>query len=151
MSHTTVIKSVKMTSVTALQAAVLRLQERGITCTLEEGGRPRMYYNHQEVECDYVLRLPRSKYDVGFAKQADGSYAPIFDEYAGHIAGQLKNPSCPLPKTAEDASMACISLLTQEYGRAAMIETATVDNFYLAEETQHADGEYELAFERYTL
>lgn len=84
-----------------MQAAVLELQRMGVRCELKQNAVPRMYYAdqisrhiksnsevagqfvfHQNVEeCDYVLHLPDSHYDVAFLKTKSGEYVPVFDDY----------------------------------------------------------------------
>jgi len=49
-------------------------------------------YNGQTKECDLVMKLP-GNYDVGFQKQADGSYAVVADFWQDHISKYLANPA----------------------------------------------------------
>ena len=117
MSHTTTLKTIKISDVEALKDAVAFLVERGLKATLVENAKPRMYYNNQHGNCDYVLKLQDSIYDVGFDKQADGSYAPVFDSWGGHIQKQIGNPSsCAVPKTEEERQAAAVASLLNAYG-----------------------------------
>jgi hypothetical protein len=76
-----------------------------------------MYYGNQHGVCDYVLRLTNSPYDIGFDKQADGSYAPVFDSWAGHIQKEVGNPSsCKVPTTEEGRQAAAVASLLNAYG-----------------------------------
>lgn len=103
MSHSTVIKSVPIKSVSALRSAVELLKERGVDCELLENKVPRLYFSNQiedqfknsgmELgktlkyhdnieECDYVLRLKDGMYDIGFLENDKGELVPIYDDYA---------------------------------------------------------------------
>jgi hypothetical protein len=103
MSHSTTIKTVPISSQSALRAAVSELQNRGIEIELLENEKPRMYYANQIKKqivgneaaktfdfnedpdvCDFVLKVPGSYYDIGLLRNADGSgYTPVFDDYTG--------------------------------------------------------------------
>jgi len=48
-------------------------------------------YNGRNIECDLVMKLP-GEYDLGFQKQADGSFAVIADFWQDHISKYLANP-----------------------------------------------------------
>lgn len=98
MSHTATVKSVPIKDVRALRQMVEDLQRQGIKCELLEKAVPRMYYQDQikrhlgnnkdfvlnstnaEV-CDYVLNVKDAYYDIGFLKDKDGNYVPLFDDF----------------------------------------------------------------------
>ncbi len=126
MSHTTTIKSVAISDIAALQAAVAELQKSGVKCELVENTKARLWNEAQANSlgvCDYVLRLNDSPYDIGFAKQPNGSYVPAFDEWGGHVAGQL-GASCPLPTSSEGKAQHAIGKLMQNYGKHAALNQA---------------------------
>lgn len=130
MSHTTTIKTIAIKDTAAMQAAVAELVRKGVNCKLSQDKQPRMYYANQHGKCPYVLELPGCPYDVGFEKQADGSYAPVFDEWAGHISGQLgAGKSCPLPNTPEGRAQHQIGQFYQFYGKHAAINAATAQGY----------------------
>lgn len=151
MSHTTTLKGIKISDPIALQEAVEFLRERGLNAELIENAVPRMYYANQYGKCDYVLRLANSPYDIGFAKQEDGSYAPVFDSWAGHLQKQIGNPSsCKVPTTAEEREAAAVASLLNSYGVHAakrqleaegyygfQISVNNEDNSYVLEATQY--------------
>lgn len=94
MSHTVKVTSIKITSESAIRQAVASLQGSGVSCELLKNEIPRFYFADQlqkhlgrssEV-CDYVLRLHDSPYDVGFIKEADGSFVPVFDNFVNRVA-----------------------------------------------------------------
>lgn len=122
MSHTSSIKAVKITSVTALNAAVAALVSRGIQCSLEENATPRAYFQNQQGmgKADFVVKLPNARYDVGLYKQADGSYEARTDFYGGSVAACLGGKAT----TPERHEQAQLGLLFQEYGAAVTIEAA---------------------------
>ena len=131
MSHTTTLKSVAINDVTALQEAVEFLKERGLQAELLQNVVPRMYYANQYGKCDYVLRLTNSPYDIGFSKQKDGSYEPVFDSWAGHLQKQIGNPaSCKVPTTAEEREAAAVASLLNAYGVHAAKRQLESEGYY---------------------
>lgn len=136
MSHTTTIKSVPIRSVTALQAAVRELQQAGVQCSLAQNQKPRMYYENQHGECDYVLKLDKSRYDIGFQKQKDGTYEMVLDTWNNEIAQQVgtkavnwaERYSSSESKEARELRnnpQAHVGSLMQLYTKHAAIQTAT--------------------------
>lgn len=131
MSHTTTLKGVKISDVAALQDAVNFLKERGLKAELIKDAVPRMYYANQYGKCDYVLRLTNSPYDIGFSKQADGSYAPVFDSWAGHLQKEIGNPtSCKLPTNADEKAAVAVASLLNAYGVHAAKRELETQGFY---------------------
>jgi hypothetical protein len=152
----------------ALRETVKELQRQGVKCELLEKAQPRMYYEDQlqrqlgqssEI-CDYVLNLKDSWYDVGFIKQTDGSYLPVFDDfrYSPYPTTYGSKPVAQIlgcdPKdikekmdakeaeatgdwgsdTVDPTTMACsISKLLQGYSKNTAILTAQ-DNGYMVED-----------------
>lgn len=138
MSHTTTIKSVPIRDIAALKATVKELQAAGVVCELKENCKARMYSDAQANSlgvCDYVLHLPNSKYDVGFKKEADGSYSPAFDEYMGQVAGQV-GAACPLPTSQEGKAQHAIGKLMQGYTKHATINQARAEG-YMVEKAEY--------------
>lgn len=128
MSHTTTLKTITIKDVSAMRSAVLDLVAGGIRCQLLENAQPRMYYAKQHGKCDFVLNLQDGQYDVGFDKQTDGSYAPVFDEWGGHIAGQI-GASCPAPNTPEGQAQHRIGKFMQAYSRHAAVNAAIAQGY----------------------
>ena len=128
MSHTTTLKGVVIKDVAALRAAVAELIVNGVNCELLENARPRMYYATQLSNCDYVLNLKDSQYDVGFDKQQDGSYVPVFDEWSNHVSSKL-GASCPLPTTKEGKAQHQIGKLLQSYQKHVAINAAVMAGY----------------------
>jgi hypothetical protein len=147
MSHTTTLRTIKINNTTALKESVEYLQSQGIQCELLEDTKPRMYYQNQHGKCDFVLRLKDSEYDIGFDKQTDGSYAPVFDSWAGHIAKQVGIPtSCKVPQSAEEKQVAAVSRLLDCYAVHAAKQELMEDNGYYTYEISYdeQDGSYTL-------
>ncbi|QIG76107.1 DUF1257 domain-containing protein [Rhizobium phage RHph_I4] len=131
MSHTTTLKGVQIKDVSALRAAVAELIQQGVNCALLENAKPRMYYGNQHGNCDFVLNLKDSQYDVGFDKQKDGSYAPVFDEWSNHVSSKL-GASCPLPNTPEGRAQHQIGKLLQSYQKHVAINAAVMAGYSVA-------------------
>lgn len=105
MSHTTSIKSTPIKSIEALRRAVAELRDNGVNVQLEQNTVPRMYYADQLAkhvkskqdsgqaygsklrfhqnpeECDWVIRLQDSYYDIGLIQNEAGELVPFFDDY----------------------------------------------------------------------
>jgi len=139
MSHTTHLKSVAIKDISALRAAVRDLQSQGVKCSLLENTKPRMYYDNQHGKCDFVLKLDDSPYDVGFDKQSDGSYAPVFDEWGKHVGKQVGADVnvCPMPTTPEGRAQHQIGRLMQGYARHAAVNAAVTQGYIV--ESTHTD------------
>lgn len=122
MSHTTKIPGIKIVSVSALRSAVAELAKQGIKITLKEKAKPRAYYAQQEGMgvADFVVELGDSSYDVGLYKQADGSYEPRFDAWAGNIERILGAKA----SKAENTDQAKLGKLMQMYGVMVATEKA---------------------------
>lgn len=148
MSHTTTLKSVVVRDTQALRSAVTKLQGQGIRCSLQENVVPRMYYQNQHTACAFVVKLDDCKYDVGFDKQTDGTYAPVFDEWAGHI-GKVIGVDTPLGATEETKTEAAIGKLMQAYSEHATINAATAQGYFVESATTDAEGNIHLTLGGY--
>ena len=95
--------------------------------------QPRAYYSDQIKQCDYVLRLNKSRYDVGFRRENDGTYKMEMDLWAGQIA-------CQLGDNRAQGESRPVAKFLQAYTRCAAIESA-VDSGYMIESiNEQADG-----------
>ena len=151
MSHTTKLKSVIIRDTSALVQAVNDLRAQGVDCELRQNEKPRMYYANQHSECDYVLRLNKSPYDVGFERQDDGTYVPVFDEWAGNISNEIganahapAGATCPMPNTAEGKAQHQIGQFFQQYAKHAAINAATAQGYMVESATTDEKGEINL-------
>ena len=124
MSHTTQIRSVPIRSISAIRSAVALLKQKGVDCDLIMNAQPRMYFANQHASCAYVIRLNKSRYDVGLDLQEDGSYLPVMDTWAGEIERQLGNP-----KAKGEAKP--IAKFLQAYTREAAIESAVESGYMI--------------------
>lgn len=121
MSHTTSIKSIKISSVTALRAAVQEMADSGLPISLVENETPRAFYANQSGlgKADFVIRLGgSSRYDVGLYKQADGSYEARTDFWGGDVEKVLGDK----PTKPENAQQAKLGRLFKTYGIHAAME-----------------------------
>lgn len=125
MSHTSTIKSIVISSVTALRAAVEELARTGTACRLIEKAKPRAYFENQQGMglADYVLQLDGASYDVGFYKQENNTYEPRTDFWGGSVERVLGTP-CPANASAEVAERHKLGKLLQLYGVHVTMEQA---------------------------
>lgn len=146
MSHTTKITATKITSISALRTAVAHLASTGIACSLTDGGKPRAFYSNQEGmgEADHVMTLEKSRYDIGFYKQADGSYEPRTDFWGGDVEKILGAPASD-PQYKDQAKL---GKLFAEYAVAATIEQAR-NNGKMVQRVDRADGVTQLVLTGY--
>jgi hypothetical protein len=143
MSHTTKLKAVEIRDVAALHAAVGDLKASGVNCDLVQNQKPRMYYGDQHGTCAYVLKLHSAPYDVGFDLQADGSYAPVFDEWQGYVGSQI-GAACPMPNTQEGRAQHAIGKFTQSYAKHAAINAAMAQGYMVEGTEVDQDGNVHL-------
>jgi hypothetical protein len=143
MSHTTTIKALAIKDEGAIRRAVDELKRNGTNVSLLQNAKPRMYYPRQEVMCDLVLKLHDGQYDVGFQKQADGTFALIMDEWGGHVSGQV-GASCPVPQNSEDRALWAIGSFAQQYGRFAAINAATAQGYIIERDYFDEHGNVQL-------
>lgn len=141
MSHTSTIRSIKITSVTALRAAVAELQDKGVKVSLLENAVPRGFYANQAGmgTADFVLKLADSRYDVGLYKAEDGSYEARTDFFGGLVENVLGAKAC----TPESREQARLGRLFQLYGVHAAMETARKKG-HTVMRRQHEDGKITL-------
>lgn len=135
MSHTTTIDGINITDANAIRAAVANLAAKGVNISLVENATPRMYYDHQARDvgtCEFVLKLPDAKYDVGLKQQPDGSYQPVFDEWANSVGGQIGG-QCALPQTPEERSLWAIGAFSQEYNKEVVRQQAAAQGMSVSE------------------
>jgi len=143
MSHTTTIRAVPIRDTRALKSAVADLRAQGVKCELVENQKPRLYSQGQANDlgnCEYVLRLQESRYDVGFKKQADGSYAAVTDLWGGDV-GKNIGARCPMPTTEEGRAQHGIGRLMQEYTKHATLNYASDHGMMVENTTMDAAGQ----------
>lgn len=133
MSHTTTVKSVKITDINALQLAIQQLKAEGVRVDLLQNAKPRMYYQNQHGNSAYVIKLHDGQYDVGLDLQADGSYVPVFDEHAGYVAKYLGAKRAR--KQGEESAQHALGNLLQKYAVNVAVNTAAMQG-YIVESTE---------------
>lgn len=150
MSHTTKLTGLQIRDEAALVKAAADLKAEGINCHIDRNAVPNMYYANQHGECDYVLRLPNAQYggmsyDVGFDKQDDGTYAPVFDEWMNVVAGQIgAGAACPMPNTPEGRAQHQIGRFMQHYAANAAINAAATAGMSVEQSYTDQDGNIQL-------
>lgn len=142
MSHVTRLKGVKITDARAIQSAVAKLQAKGIKCSLAENEKPRVHGMDASPMCEYVLKL-NGAYDVGFQKQADGSYEPVFDTYQNHVGKEI-GATCPLPNTPGGRQQHQMGQFLQAYAEEAARNQAMRDGYMVESTSTDAEGNVNL-------
>jgi hypothetical protein len=142
MSHVTKLSGIKITSVTALTKAVDELKQKGIECSLVQNQKPRVHGADAAPMCEHVLKL-KGAYDVGFQKQADGSFTPVYDTYQSHVGKQI-GATCPMPTTAAGRTQHQMGQLLQGYAKHAAIEQANAQGYYVEQSSVDAEGNVHL-------
>lgn len=178
MSHTTSIRNSPIKSVTALRKAITRLQEQGINVSIEENAVPRMYYQQQMAkhvkakqdqaeragqphnglrfhdnpdECDFVIRLQDSYYDIGLIYNKHGELEAFFDDYnhasysvpatqtgkgpirdylGAKFDGQIEHWSGE--REAGEQQLHSVGKLLQNYSLCATVEQAEAEGNYVS-------------------
>jgi len=138
LSHTTTVRSVKITDINALQLAITQLKAEGVNIDLLQNAVPRMYYNNQHGKCAYVVKLHNSPYDVGLELQADGSYIPVFDEFSGHVAKQIGAKRAI--KRGEETAQHALGNLLQKYAVNVAVNTASMQGYIVESTEVDTDG-----------
>lgn len=133
MSHTTEIKSVPLRDEAAIRQAVRELENSGVDLEFLENVVPRMYYRNQSGPCDYVIKLRKSRYDVGLKKQDDGSYSAVFDAWGGDIQSQIGAKF--RPKNNADGMAENIGRFLQQYSKHAAMNAAVNAGYQVMGET----------------
>lgn len=142
MSHVTHLKGVLIKDVKAMKAAVADLNRKGIKCSLIENSKPRVHGMDQSPMCEYVLKL-NGAYDVGFKKQADGSFEPVFDTYQNHVGNQI-GATCPMPNTAGGKQQHQMGQFLQAYAEHAARNQAVAQGYMVESASTDADGNVNL-------
>jgi hypothetical protein len=176
MSHTTTIKSTPVRDISALENCLAELRAQGCNVTLERDAVPRMYYPDQlqkhlkqssEV-CDYVVRVHDAFYDVGFIKNEDGSYSPVFDDYnyASHMVPSTRNGTKPIRdvlgaawkgrvehwsgnRAETEQTLHSVGKLLQGYCKHAVINQAANDGLVVESCVTDENGEMHLTLADY--
>lgn len=137
MSHTSSVKSIVISNVEALRAAVEELNASGVRCALKENASPRAYYAGQAGlgKADYVLELKDSRYDVGFYKSENGGYEVRTDFWGKDVEAKL-GAKASGPGKSEQAKL---GKLFQTYGIHAAMQEARKKGL-MATRQKGADG-----------
>jgi len=154
-----------------LRAAVDALRASGVNCELLQNAVPRMFYQNQirdhiqakapnayrfhknADECDFVLRLPGSRYDVGFLTDAKtGDLVAQFDDWSKSVSSILgakfNGPVEHWSGMKEDTEQTLHSIgrLLQEYTKAAVIESAAQEGVSLQSCEVDKEGRLQMVF-----
>lgn len=119
MSHTTTINNVEITDLVALAAAIMELKNNGVDCELLENAVPRAYYQTQQGmgKAPFVLKLNKSRYDVGFYKKEESAgYEARCDLFGRDIQNLLGFDKNPLGKLMRHYSACAITRKAVQQG-----------------------------------
>jgi hypothetical protein len=119
MSHTTTIKNVEITDLVALSAAITELKNSGVDCELLENAVPRAYYQTQQGmgKAPFVLKLNKSRYDVGFYQKAEATgYEARCDLFGRDVEKVLGFGGNPLGKLMRHYSACAITRKAVQQG-----------------------------------
>jgi len=147
MSHTTKIDTVPVKDIEAVKSAVSELKQQGINIELLTNVNPRMYYKNQHGNCDFVLNLKDSVYDVGLNAVKDSNgyidhYEYVFDEHANYVGKVLGIPS----QAGADPILAQLAKFTSLYSKHAAINSARNQGFNVRDIHVDAKGNTQLVF-----
>jgi hypothetical protein len=129
MSHTTTLKP-DIRDLNAVRAAVAELVKAGAKISLLTNTEPRMYYSNQHGKCDLVMRLDDKRYDVGLQKQKDGTYAMVYDAWAGEVSSVLGDNRAKGPVSQ-------VAKFVQTYTKHAAINAAVAKGYTVSGCTVH--------------
>lgn len=111
MSHNTTVANVRITSLAILGMAIKELAAEGRNVRLNENRKTFRTWAGQPDKCDAVIELPGEQFDIGLAKQSDGSYVPVFD----HMLDRNKAIACQFTPGERRTDRHTIGLLMQRY------------------------------------
>jgi hypothetical protein len=151
MSHTTKLKGTVIRNIEAMRAAIAELAAQGVAVELVEKAKPRMYYQNQHGVCEYVVRLPNSRFDVGLDLQEDGSYVPVFDTHANLVGQHLGADVnvCPVPRGQEGQAAHQIGKLMQSYAKHAAMQEAAAQGYIVENSYTDDKGQVHLVLAGY--
>lgn len=141
MSHTTTIKTVKVTNVNAMERAVAQLnQKHGLNLKFQRGGSVQLWYEAKP--CAFTVTIPgvRKGLNVGFQGTEAEGYTPLFDAHGGWIAEHIGGGK-KLAKTDDERNLANIGMLMHAYAVEQVREVAGQANCMVGEEFNPATGE----------
>lgn len=123
MSHTTVVKDVRVHDLNHLRTAVENLNtSQSLGLTYEDGGMVNLWSTKRNVAAN--VRVPGTRFNVGFAAAEDGNgYVPVFDAHGGEIYRVL-GQGREIAQTAEERNLSNIGKLMQAHTLAALTSAA---------------------------
>ena len=144
MSHNTMVSNVKITDLSALDAAVRELQAEGRKVNFNAQRKTFRTWPGQPNNCDAVIELPNERFDIGLMQQADGSYAPVFD----HMLDNNRVVACEFtPGEGHRTDRHTIGYLMQRYAVCLAENTAAREGHMVSREFDKTTGEIRLVCE----
>ena len=164
MSHTTQVKSIPIKSVSALYRMAQILKDMGLNVELKAKSVPRFFYKDQIErtlkrtgakmkyhfnceECDFVLHLKDSYFDVGFLYDENGDLVPLFDDfeykdssgYLGKSVRSILGADSRYPTT--DRTSKYLGKMQQAYSAAVALESAENAGYVVSSSEFNEKGE----------
>ena len=139
MSHTTTVKSIKVTDLAVLERAVTRLaQQKGVDLRFERDSQCRLWFNSPVMPA--VVKVPGCKFDVGFKANEDGTYSPQFDAHGGWLY-PYTGGGAEIAETSDEKKLSMIGGLMQAYAIEAVNNVAGNSNAMVQENWNSDTGE----------
>lgn len=143
MSHNTMVANVKITSLSALGAAIAELQKEGRKISLNTERKKFRTWPGQPDKCDAVIELPGEEWDIGLALQADGSYVPVFD----HMLANNRVTACAYTPGERSTDRHTIGYLMQRYAVCVAEQEAAKQGHLVTRERDEKTGDIRLVCE----
>jgi len=129
MSHNITVSDIKITDLDALESAVNELKAEGANISMSRNAKYRGYNTSQSRDTmPVVINLPDAPWDLGFDKDAEGNYVPVFDPYKGHIRNAVGFQPNEVDGTACDINSPAVHIgkLIQRYAACKIEREAAV-------------------------
>lgn len=141
MSHTTTIKSVKVTDIPALERAVEHLNRtEGLGLRIRHHASCTLWFEQRP--CRVVIDVPGVSrgLNVGFEGSEATGLTPVMDTHGGWIAKKL-GAGASIAQTAEERNLAAIGKLMHAYAVETVRSVARNTNAMITEQFNAETGE----------
>ena len=130
----------------ALMQAIDELIAEGKSIEVRRGENPRMYYDNQlgTKKCEFTVRLPGKRYDVGFLRNEEGNLEAVFDSWNGDVESVL---GAKKKVKGQDTKAQCIGGLLQKYSVNALTNAAVSSGMVVTGTSEDEQGNIILEIE----
>lgn len=141
MSHTTTIKSVKVTNLNAMERAVEALNAKhGLNLRVKRNSRVQLWFETKAAALVVDVPGVDRGLNVGFVGNEREGYVPVFDAHGGWIADKIGG-GAELAQTADEHNVANIGMLMHAYAVETVREVAGASNAMVTESFDAATGQ----------